>query len=101
MKIPEWNAKGSAAIIIPTITVTNVNRFSKLRAMDVGINPRVVNVVCLKISNQVYLYVQKNNNEATIALYIIKIIQIVESNCLNFKTLLPTKYFIHDNFVSG
>ena len=59
MKIPEWNAKGNAAIIITTITVTNVNRFSKLRAMDVGTNPSVVNVVRLKISNQVYLYVQK------------------------------------------
>ena len=100
MKIPEWNAKGNAAIIIPTITVTNVNRFSKLRAMDVGINLPVVNVVSLKISNQVF-YMSKKNNKATIAVYIVKIIQIVESNCLNFKTLLPTKYFIPDNFVSG
>jgi hypothetical protein len=49
--------------------------------MDVGTNPPVVNVVSRYQIK--YIFMSKKNNKATIAVYIVKIIQIVESNCLN------------------
>ena len=80
----------------------NVNSSSILRALDAGTNPPVVNVVMANDMESSRLTCPKIKiNHATNTVYTVKIIQIVESNCLNLKTPLPKNCFIPANFVSG
>ena len=73
-----------------------------VRAVDVGTNPPVVNVVKANdIESRIFIFPKKNINKAIITVYTVKIIQIVENNCLNLNMPLPSTFFIPANFVSG
>ena len=102
LKIPKWNAKGKAAIIIPPIIIANVIEFSELRIVEVGTNPPVASVVNDNdIESRIFICPKVKINRTKIVVYTTKIILIVESNCLNLNIPLPRKYFIPANFFSG
>ena len=102
LKIPKWNAKGNAAIIIPLIMITKVIEFTELRIVEIGTNPPLDNVANEReTESSIFTLPRKIINIAIIAVYIAKIILIVASNCLNLQIPPPNRCLIPANFVSG